>query len=369
MALNALDKVTIRGFKSIRAIENLELRPINVIIGPNGSGKSNFVEAFSFLVAIRNGALEQYVSRAGGANRLLHFGSKVSGEIYIGFEFEERNRYDIRLVPTELDGLSADAENAIVFRSEDGKPNVWHLARGLFESAISKRDPTFPAPAYVYDWVGRWGVYHFHDTSSSSPMKKTADLHDNRALRTDGANVAAFLYLLKNRYATEYLLVRRAVQMVAPFFDDFILEPQRLNQATIRLEWKHLRSDAYFDASALSDGTLRFIALATLLVQPPELRPRVILIDEPELGLHPYAITLLASLIKQASEASQVILSTQSSLLLDHFEPEDVLIADREDGGTVLHRLEPKRLDQWLQDYSLGQLWEKNEIGGRPTLE
>jgi predicted ATPase len=156
------------------------------------------------------------------------------------------------------------------------------------------------------------------------------------------------------------------VQRVAPFFDDFALGPLQLNTDKIRLEWRHKGSEAYFDAASLSDGTLRFIALATLLLQPATLRPSVILVDEPELGLHPYAITMLASLVKQASVSTQVILSTQSPLLLDHFTPEDVLVANRVEGGTQLARLESDKLAIWLQEYSLGQLWEKNEFGGRP---
>ncbi len=200
-------------------------------------------------------------------------------------------------------------------------------------------------------------------------MKKTADINDNRYLRPDGSNLAAFLYFLKLKHESSYSLIRRTVQRVAPFFDDFLLEPQRLNPDKIRLEWRHKGSDAYFDASSLSDGSLRFIALATLFLQPEDYRPSVILVDEPELGLHPYAITLLASLVKQASLKTQVIISTQSPLLLDHFQPEDVLVADRVDGGTQFTRLESAPLATWLENYSLGQLWEKNEFGGRPGVE
>ena len=177
----------------------------------------------------------------------------------------------------------------------------------------------------------------------------------------------AFLYLLQEKHPDAYGLIRRTVQRVAPFFDDFLLRPDPLNEETIRLAWKHKASDQYFSAAALSDGSLRFIALTTLFFLPERYRPSVILVDEPELGLHPYAITLLASLVKQAAAETQVILSTQSSLLLDHFQPEDVLIADRIENGTRLTRLEPASLATWLEDYSLGQLWEKNELGGRPA--
>ena len=198
-------------------------------------------------------------------------------------------------------------------------------------------------------------------------MKKTADVNDNRFLRADGSNLAAFLYLLKINHQPSYRLIRKTVQRVAPFFDDFQLEPLALNQKSIQLEWKHKGSDGYFDASSLSDGTLRFIALATLFLQPREYRPSVILVDEPELGLHPFAITMFASILKQAATETQVIVATQSPLLLDHFDPVDVLVASQIDGATELERLDPSDLGEWLEDYSLGQLWEKNEIAGRPT--
>jgi predicted ATPase len=177
----------------------------------------------------------------------------------------------------------------------------------------------------------------------------------------------AFLYYLRKKHQEAYRLIVRTVQRVAPFFEDFQLEPLQLKPDDIKLEWRHKRSDQYFDASSLSDGTLRFIALATLFLQPEKYRPSVILVDEPELGLHPYALEMLAALVRQASVTTQVIVSTQSSLLLDHFEPEDVLVANRVNDGTQLTRLESPQLAKWLEDYSLGQLWEKNEFGGRPV--
>ena len=194
-------------------------------------------------------------------------------------------------------------------------------------------------------------------------------MNDNRYLRQDGSNLAAFLYLLREKHEDSYRFLRNTIRLVAPFFDDFVLKPRELNEDTIHLEWKHVGTDAYFDVSSLSDGTLRFIALAALLQQPQELRPSVILLDEPELGLHPYAITMLASMVKSASVDTQVILATQSPILLDYFEPEDVLVADRMDGATEFKRLSTEELEVWLKDYSIGELWEKNELGGRPASE
>lgn len=368
MTTTALDYVTVRGFKSIASIRELALRSINVVIGPNGSGKSNFIGVFSFLHAVREGHLQDYVRKAGGADQLLHFGSRATDEIEIHLSFrEEVNQYRLSLRPTADDSLYPASETVYFWdKSKHQRPYSEGLAPRGREAGIS--DPNVKR---IADWVrhrlGEWRLYHVHDTSVNSPMRKTAQLNDNLFLRPDGSNLPAFLYLLQRRHAEAYGLIRRTVQRVAPFFDDFLLQPDPLNEETIRLAWKHKTSDQYFGASALSDGSLRFIALAALFLQPDQYRPSVILVDEPELGLHPYAIAMLASLVRQASIKTQVILATQSSLLLDHFQPEDVLIADRVDGGTHLTRLDSSRLGTWLEDYSLGQLWEKNELGGRPT--
>ena len=363
-----LDCITVRGFKSITSIEKLALRPINVIIGPNGSGKSNFIGVFSFLHAIREGRLHDYVRKAGGAEHVLHFGSKVTRELHIHISFDQEvNQYTLLLEPASDDSLYPTVEVACFWDKQYPRPYKEHLQSrdGGKEAGIS--DPDLRRTAnWVRNRLGRWRLYHVHDTSESSPMRKTAKLNDNAFLRPDGSNLPAFLYLLQNKYPSEYRLIRRIVQRVAPFFDDFQLAPDPLNEEAIRLAWRHKNSDQYFGAPSLSDGSLRFIALATLFLQPVELRPSIILVDEPELGLHPYAITMLATLVKQASAETQVILSTQSPLLLDHFEPEDVLVADRVNESTQFSRLESARLATWLEDYSLGQLWEKNELGGRP---
>jgi len=365
----ALDYISIKGFRSISSIQELKLRPINVIIGPNGSGKSNFIGAFSFLHAIREGRLQDYVGRAGGANKILHFGTKTTEAIYLHISFnDEVNQYKIELAPTELDSLAVTREVLYFWDKRYPQPMSQRLQRAGEEAGISAHAPAGIA-SHVRAHLDRWRLYHFHDTSASSPMKKTAEINDNRFLRPDASNLAAFLHFLKVQHEEEYELIRRTVRQVAPFFDDFVLEPLLLNPNSIRLEWRHVNSDLYFDTASLSDGSLRFIALATLLLQPAPLRSSVILIDEPELGLHPYALSMLASLIKQASTQTQVIVSTQSPILLDHFEPEDVLVADRIGGATSLRRLESAPLDIWLEEYSLGQLWEKNEIGGRPKSE
>lgn len=368
MGTQELDYITVKGFKSIASIEKLPLRAINVVIGPNGSGKSNFTGVFSFLNAIREGRLQDYVTKAGGAEKILHFGSKVTKKIDFHFSFsDEVNQYSLSLSPTENDNLFPSEERVYFWDKAryPKAPYIQAVDRKGSEAGIS--DPGKKGTAYfVRQHLNSWRVYHFHDTGVSSPMKKVSDVGDNRFFRADGSNLAAFLYYLRQKHEASYSLIVRTVQRVTPFFDDFLLEPLKLNPDKIRLEWRHKNSDQYFDASSLSDGTLRFIGLATLFLQPNNYRPSVILVDEPELGLHPYAITMLASLVKSASEKTQVILSTQSPFLLDQFQPEDVLVANREGDSTNFIRLDSENLTAWLDEYSLGQLWEKNELGGRP---
>jgi predicted ATPase len=371
MPSNALDYITIRGFKSIASVEKLELRPINIVIGPNGSGKSNFIEVFAFLHAIREGRLRDYVTAAGGAEKILHFGSKNTKEVSFFLSFSNRvNQYELTLSATEDDGLYPSEENAYFLGENYSQPyNVRLKSREEGrEAGISSPKVTRTA-SWVRDRLSRWRLYHVHDTSSSSPMRKTAKVDDNEFLRPDGSNLAAFLYYLREKHGDHYGVIRRTIQRVAPSFDDFRLAPRRLKPDDIKLEWRHKKSDQYFDASSLSDGTLRFVVLATLFLQPEKLRPSIILVDEPELGLHPYAIGMLASLIRHAAVKAQVIVSTQSSLLLDHFQPEDVLVASRNKGATEFTRTDPTQLATWLEEYSLGQLWEKNELGGRPVRD
>ena len=367
--MGELDYITVEGFKSIKAIEKLKLGPITVLIGPNGSGKSNFLGVFSFLNSIRQGRLQDYVLKAGGADNVLHFGSRETRHLHIHMSFqEERNQYEISLGATAIDDLVPQDEYTYFWnRKQYPSPLGLPISSAGREAGIGTASG--PIASYVRRHLDSWRLYHFHDTSGDSPMKKTADVNDNRYLRPDGSNLAAFLYFLNRRHKNSYGSIVRTIRQVAPFFKDFELEPNRLNRRKVILEWEHAGTDDYFDASSLSDGTLRFMALATLFLQPKRYRPSVILVDEPELGMHPYAITLLASLMKQTSTETQVIISTQSSLLLDHFEPEDVLVADRIDGATQLTGLDSSDLDSWLEDYSLGQLWEKNVLGGRPARE
>ena len=242
MLSNALDHITIQGFKSIASVEKLPLRPINVVIGPNGSGKSNFIGVFSFLHAIREGRLRDYVTAAGGAEKVLHFGSKTTNQICIHLSFRnEVNEYELKLSPTADDGLFPSEEEAHFWEAGDIRlsPMARFPARQHGrEAGIS--DPGLQGNAkWLRDQIGHWHVYHIHDTSPSSPMRKRAKVDDNNFLRPDGSNLAAFLYYLKMKHEASYSLIQRTVQQVAPFFEDFQLKPIKLKSDDIRLEWRH----------------------------------------------------------------------------------------------------------------------------------
>jgi len=209
------------------------------------------------------------------------------------------------------------------------------------------------------------------DTATTAAVRRTGYIHDNRVLHSDAGNLAAFLYRLKNSAdPAEHVAYGRIVatiRQVAPWFGDFVLEPQPMNPETILLRWRETGSDVLFGPHLLPDGALRAMALVTLLLQPERLLPSVLAIDEPELGLHPFAINVVASLVKRAGHYCQVLLATQSISLLEQFDLEDVVVVEREGGTSTFTRLEAERLDDWLKDYSLGELWEKNVIGGGPA--
>ena len=352
MTTTGLDWISVSGFRSIAQLEQLPLGPINVLIGANGSGKSNLIQVFALLRAWQRGRLDQYVALTGGADRNLHFGTKVTPRLSVGVMFKDDKTYDVEFRTSLDDRLVLDVR---VLGPVPEFPEGDDAAR-LFKEMEDQR-------------LKQWRVYHFHDTGKGAPLLKTAYLGDNEFLREDGENLAPFLYYLKHREKTSYRRIQQTFRLVAPFFDDFILEPMPENEQMLRLGWRHRTSDAHFDISGFSDGTLRFLALATLLLQPARLRPSIILLDEPELGLHPDAINLLCSLIQSVAVETQVVLATQAPFLVDHFEPEDVIVVDRVDGRSEFRRLSTGKLKSWLEDYSLGDLWLKNELGGGPAYE
>ncbi|MBK1684817.1 AAA family ATPase [Rhodoferax fermentans] len=356
---NQLSRLVLKGYKSIASCD-LPLGSINVLIGANGAGKSNFIGFFKLIGRILDKQLQVYVGDVGGPDAVLHFGRKktesLGAELYFG-----NNGYRFKLKPTQ--------DNRMMFAHEALWWNMrgeWHPTAGHFETKFKEKGPHGATWDYTVPAMRSWRVYHFHDTSTSATVKQVHGLNDNEYLREDARNLAAFLSRLKEQHTAHYQRIVKSIQMVAPFFGDFLFRPYAGNVEKIQLEWTEAGQDTPFTASALSDGTLRFICLTTVLLQPENFMPATILIDEPELGLHPFAITMLGAMMKSTSQQHQIIVSTQSVELVNEFDVEDLIVVDKKGGASDFKRPDPAALREWLQDYSLGDLWKKNILGGRP---
>ena len=338
-----VDKITIQGYKSIKSLENFELKDLNILIGANGVGKSNFISAFRLLNEMFNKRLQPY-TQSKSPDNFLYFGRKHTDKIYFNFEFG-RNSYGFTLIPTAENKLFIG--NEIVFF--DGpfygaKQEV--IGKDLEEARIGEVEKYIsykPMIPYLKS-INNWKIYHFHDTSDTSKMKGKCASIDNLIFKQDAQNLAPYLKMLKDKFKEHYEQIIATIQIVAPFFGGFVLRDDEY----IQLEWfDKTDPDTPLKAHYLSDGTLRFIALATLLLQP-------------------FALCVLSELIKRASKEKQIIISSQSVELINYFEPQDIIVVDREENQSKFKRLEATDLQSWLEDYSLGEIWKSNLIGGRP---
>ena len=360
-----LDRLQINRLFSVRELD-LTLRPLNVVIGANGSGKSNLLEVFDLLGSIHGRRLRAYVARAGGADRLLHWGQRRSPSATIRATFGA-NGYEAVLSPDDTGGVYFDTEECWGQGAGHARPFDLPLGVGHTESALPAEVRSHLGG--VADWtltsLAAWRRFHFHDTSRAAGVKQPQPLTDMRELQRDGSNLGPYLWALAQRDRPAYERIRGAVQQVAPFFDDWVLRPELLNPDTLRLMWRHTDGEGTWGPESLSDGTMRFMCLATLLLQPSP--PSLLIVDEPELGLHPAAIVQLGDLLRSAATQSQVIVATQSVTLLNQLDLEDVIVAERHDGASSFEHIVAADLDAWLDDFALGELWEKNIIGGRPS--
>jgi predicted ATPase len=358
-----IDYIEIKGFKSIKELK-LELKPINILIGSNGAGKSNFVSFFKLINAIFNQRLQKYVLEE-KVDNILYFGRKTTknlfGELIFKSDEKNNNAYYFTLSQTQDGGLFFEKEASGYNVKRDNLFHGYDYMLNREESYIPKSDAY--RDAYLRKHLSNVQVFHFHDTSTSSNLRRSCDINDNQYFKQDGRNLPAFLYLIKVNHPKIFNRIEKTIQAVAPYIDKFILEPNRLNEKEIELRWVDKGdAESNFSAYQLSDGTLRFIALATLLMQPTP--PSVIIIDEPELGLHPFAIGKLAGMIQAASNVTQIIVATQSPSLISNFSPEDIVVIDKseEENQTIFNRLSSENLSVWLKDYTLGDLWERNII-------
>lgn len=367
---DGLCRVHIAGFGSL---QDVELQPgrLTVLIGPNGSGKSNILKALRMVPLMRTGSLQRFVGEAGGAAALLHYGPKHTQTINLSLEFAQaghRNVYDdVRLGFAAGDKLMYLDESVGYQPAAGSELRTTSLGAGHWESELAHATTTDKTAKTVNFWLSQLSFFHFHDTSMSSALRTHSRAADDRFLRSDGSNLAAYLHRLAQSEdeaeAKAWRRINQLVRRIAPAVKE--LCPTRVNDSAVRLDWIDDR-DARFGTHQLSDGTLRAIALITALAQPTAQLPRFVSIDEPELGLHPAAIRILAELARSVSRHTRVLFATQSTAFLDQFEPSEVVVVEREAGATTLRRLEEGSLSEWLDDYSLSEVFDKGVIGGRP---
>lgn len=364
-----LVQVEIKGFKSISANKPLVLdfSDLTILLGANGSGKSNIIGFFRMMNFMMTGALQRFVAQSGTNQTFLHYGSKVTPSLSGKIKFKKGKAfetYSFELTQASGQKLIITKEELVWQKSDMPKPVVKELESDFKESGLIDSDNQ--TAKIIRNLLSRCRAFQFHDSSATGPLRQASRINTAQYLQSEGNNLASFLYFLKHNHEKEYKRIVSYVKMILPHFGDFYLEP--VNDY-VQLNWKDDSGKDYvFSADQFSDGSIRFIALATLLLQPEKTMPGMIIIDEPELGLHPYAIEQLANMVKDASVHSQIIIATQSPQLIDGFSPESIIVIeqDNDSRATIAHKLKKEQLEAWLDDYTVSELWRKNVIGGQP---
>lgn len=370
--MDQLAKISLKGFKSIYDLTDLELNQRNILIGANGAGKSNFISFFKLLnwMTAGSGNLQFHIGECGGGNALLYDGSQITKHIEFNLVFKTSqgiNEYNSILSHASPDTLIF-VDEKYRYSGYDIKWDAdWtNLGSGHRESKLidDARDSANKTARFILGLLRRCIVHQFHNTSETARIRQKWVIEDNRYLKEDGANLAPFLMRMRDEDEKYYYRIVETIRLITPYFSDFYFNPVG---GRVMLQWTENGTDMVFGAHQASDGTLRTTALVSLLLQPEANFPAVLVLDEPELGLHPYSINIIAGLIRSASEHTQVVLATQSTAFIDCFEPEDIIVVDRPGRKSTFARLAPKDLKEWLEDYTLSELWEKNVIGGRPS--
>jgi len=367
-----LTELSLRGFKTIRTLEGFEPGSLCVLIGPNGAGKSNFISFFRLLSWLLGdpGQLQTYVAQQGGASALLHCGARVTPELDATLAITTeagQNEYGFRLFHAAQDTLIFADEWFRFRRPQHGDRPAPGLGAGHRESQLPAMASEGNRTARVIlRMLRRIIVHQFHNTSATARIRAKWSVQDGRWLKEDAGNLAPFLLRLQRQSLPHYERIVETIRSILPFFASFELEPE---YDTVLLRWREIGTDYLFNASQAADGMLRVMALVALLGQPDRDLPDVLILDEPELGLHPYAIGVLASLIRSVAQHVQVIIATQSTSLLDRFDPQNIVVVDRAGEASNFRRLDPEALSAWLDEYTLSELWEKNVLGGRPASD
>lgn len=390
---NKLSHLHVTGFRSFLDQE-IELRNLNVLIGSNGSGKSSLLDLFEILSRAGQQQLNNAIAERGGIDAVLTWDKPTALFVLMrfaptGFFIEETHGVDFELLATKQ-GIGYRIVREIVTKlpalrvleMTDGRGTAQNMLTGgsglqsppnggELTLAQIRDAQSYPTPDKVRRYLSNIAVYRGFDTYTGAPIRDAAfigtqyaDLPPTR-LMDGGDNLTSVLYLMKNdpKYQDAFEEYESALRRAFPAFQELRFPPAGGQGKTI-LSWKVSTTKRLVEASVLSDGMLRFMCLLAALYDPEP--PSLLCIDEPEAGLHPQLLRLLASVIRGASERIQIIITTHSADLLSYLKtPEAVMVVESKNGISELQRLDEERLKGWLEEYTLGELWEQGELGGR----
>ena len=374
--------------------EKIELQPLNVLIGTNASGKSNLIEAMGVLKATPTDLVAP-IRQGGGISDFLWKGEKgtPTAKIEAILDYPERTmplRYQISLtaagqrlevVDEAIEDMaprnSSESNPFFYYRYSDrGRPVITVIedneqqTRKLRtlrrediipdQSILSQRkDPEqYPELSYLGNKFADIGLYRNWQTGRDSLSRKAqqTDLPEHPLLE-DGGNLGLVLNNLQYQLGS-----REIIEKLKLFYDAAEELSIKIYGGTVQIFIRETGLIQPIPATRLSDGTLRYLFLIALLLDPTP--PPLICIEEPEIGLHPDILPAIAEMLIEASQRTQLIVTTHSDALVSALSPESVLICDRDDRGSHLNRLDGDRLKKWLDNYSLGDLWRMGEIGG-----
>jgi len=361
----SIETLTIEGYRSIGAMIGMKFGPLSIVVGANGAGKSNLVSFLRLLQELGHGRLQMLISKMGSADPLFHQGIANTKQIKCDLR-SENFRYTLRL-------QSTDAESLVIRSERIGEPadkQSFVVSDFDSESRLSPAKQSRPlspdeTPSFSSELIDDVRkllrgirVHHFHDTDASAAMRRSCGIDQTERLHHDGSNLAAVLYDLRTNHPKRFDTILRSLKRIAPFVQDINFSHDKGGvEDRIRIIWTQVGSEYRFNAQHFSDGTIRFLCILVAIFQAKP--PGMLVIDEPELGLHPEAVALLAGLLNSASHRMQLVVTTQSPMLLSQFTPDDVITVDQRNGCSDFRRLDGKRLTKWLKDYSLGEIWQK----------
>jgi predicted ATPase len=379
-------QLEVGGYRRLRQVE-MQLAPLNVLIGANGVGKSSILEVVDLLAASADGSLENSISEAGGISSLLTLDDRTDA-LRFSLEMPSADpapiKYEVRIsregvgyaIRREALTQQQQPDQPIPFKFIDAtgaqvhyhdpaqrrlvRPNWEYKAT---ETALSQVPKMYQTPEKFRQLLASSSaLYHTLDVSFRAPVRLPQPLQPANTPGSDGADLLPCLYTMRETDRDRYEAVEDALRAAFPTFERLDLPPAAAGRLTLAWRDKNFTQPIY--PHQLSEGTLRFLWLATLL-QSPGL-PVVTLIDEPEVSLHPEMLRLLADLMREASSRSQLIVATHSDRFVRFLQPEELVVCNlAEDGGMFVRRASDLDLDGWLADYALDELWSIGRLGGR----